>query len=84
MLNRFLVISESINFAAYLSKWRVKTKILRARAKSQLNLLKVTVTSNFFLMVTVTQLLLQSNLPTTASVQAYPYLVLTNWQIVRW
>ena len=33
---------------------RVKTKVLRARAKSPLNLLKVTVTSYFFKMVTVT------------------------------
>ena len=40
----------------------------RARAKSQINLLKVTVTSYFYKTVTltVTQLLLQSNLPTIA------------------
>ena len=49
MLNRF---------SAYLSNGRVKTKVLRARAKSQLNLLKltatVTLTGYFFKMVTVT------------------------------
>ena len=55
MLNRFLVLSKSINFAAHLSKWLSKNKdSTRARAKSQLNLLKVTVTSYFFKMVTVT------------------------------
>ena len=69
MLNRFLVIRKSLNFAAYLSKWPSKNKSpARERAKSQLNLLKVyvrvTVTSYFFKMVTVTPLLLQSNLPT--------------------
>ena len=55
MFNRFLVISKSINFAAYLLKWSSKNKgPTRARLKSQLNLLKVTVTSYFFKMVTVT------------------------------
>ena len=57
MFNRFLVISKSINFAAHLSKWPSKNKIpTRALAKSQLNLLKVTVTltSYVFKMVTVT------------------------------
>ena len=55
MLNRFLVISKSINFAAHLSKWQSKnTGPTRARTKSQLNLLKVTVTSYFLKMVTVT------------------------------
>ena len=57
MLNRFLVISKSINFAAHLSKWPSKnTGPKRARAKSQLNLLKVTVTSHFFKLVIVTEL----------------------------
>ena len=61
MLNRFLVKSKIINFAAHLSKWPSKNKDpTRASAKSQLNLLKVTVTatvtliSYFFKMVTVT------------------------------
>ena len=51
MLNCFLVISNSINFAAHLSKWLSKNKRpTRARAKSQLNLLKVTVTlTSYFL-----------------------------------
>ena len=44
MLNRFLVISKSINFDAH-QNGRVKTKILRARAKSQLGLLKAEVES---------------------------------------
>ena len=49
MLNRFLGISKLINFAAHPSKWPSKNKgLTRARAKSQLNLLKVTVTSYFF------------------------------------
>ena len=49
MLNRFLIISKSLNFAAHLLKWPSKNKDpTRARAKSQLNLLKVTVTINFF------------------------------------
>ena len=55
MLNRFLVISNSINFAAHLLKWLCKNKgPTRAQAKSQLNLLKVTVTltSYFFKIVT--------------------------------
>ena len=55
MLNRFLVISKSINFASHLSKWPTKNKdSTRALAKSQLDFLKVTVTSYFFKMVTVT------------------------------
>ena len=57
MLNRFLVVSKSINFAAHLPKWPSKNKgPTRACAKSQLNLLKVIViaTSYFFKMVTVT------------------------------
>ena len=57
MFNRCLVISKAINFAAHLSKWPSKNKgPTRARAKFQLNLLKVTatVTSYFFKMVTVT------------------------------
>ena len=61
MLNHFLVVSKSTNFAAHLSKWPSKNKgPSRARAKSQLNLFKVTATlsSYFFKMVTVTQLLL--------------------------
>ena len=58
MLNCFLVISKSINFVAHLSKWQRKNKgPTRERAKSQLNLLKVTVTvtltSYFFKMATV-------------------------------
>ena len=44
MLNRFLVVSKSINFVAH-QNGRVKTKILRARAKSQLGLLKAEVES---------------------------------------
>ena len=57
MLNRVLVISKLLNFAAHLSKWPSKNKgPTRARANSQLNLLKapVTLTSYFFKMVTVT------------------------------
>ena len=58
MLNCFLVISKSINFAAQLSKWQSKNKSpTSARVKSQLNLLKVTATvtatSYFFKVVTV-------------------------------
>ena len=61
MMNRFLVVSKSINFAAHLSKWPSKNKgPMRARAKSQSNILKVTATlsSYFFKMLTVTRLLL--------------------------
>ena len=61
MLNRFLVIIKSINFAAHLSKWPSKNKgPTGACKKSKLNLLKVTVTitvtvtNYFFKMVTVT------------------------------
>ena len=56
MLNRFLVISKSINFAAYLSKWPSKNKGptgVHAREVS-IKLLKVTLTSYFFKMVTAT------------------------------
>ena len=57
MLNRFLVTTKSINFAANLSKWPSKNKDpTRARAKSQLIFFEVpvSVTRYFFKMVTVT------------------------------
>ena len=83
MFNRFLVISISINFAAYLLKWpskkqrsyvhaqEVPIKFIKSNSNKLLfqngNCNLVT----FFCQVTVTQLLSQSNLLTTGYVQYY-------------
>ena len=54
MLNRFLVISKSINVAAQLSKWPSNNKGPTHARKSQLNLLKVTVTVTSYFLKTAT------------------------------